>query len=542
MPVSRIPYSNFQSFSRLFSTYAGDFEAISSFFPGDFRDPRQRGQIALQVADHFQFRSELRDILAEQNAAFGASESSLRNVERLANPETVAVVTGQQLGLFSGPLYTLYKTVTAIQLASRLEQTTGRPAVPVFWLEGEDHDFAEVASASVYHSTGIQQVQYGLEDDSHLSSNSPVGRIRLNDSIGETIDALEALLPPTEFRLDVIERVRKSYRPNATFLQSFVSLMGDLFKDHGLVFVTGDDPRLKRIAAPLFRKEIRDFKKSAALLKRASGKLEDVYHVQARSEPPNLFLLTPDGRKSLTLEGSGFGLKGSEATYSEEALLSLVDEQPEMFSPNVVLRPIYQDTILPTAAYVAGPGEIAYFSQFKTIYEWAGIPMPIIYPRASVTLLESKTRRILERFNVSIPDFETPIDKMFHSIVVNAMDVDAESIFERAGQHIHDAVNTVGPAIEAVDHSLGKSAESTRVALMKEWNRLKDRVLKAEKRRHEQTHTQLSNAQGSLFPGGALQERVVSPLYFMNKYGPELIDRLMNEIELDTSSHQVLSL
>jgi len=296
MTVSRHPFSQYRSFSRLFATYTGEFGPLSSFFAGDYRDPRQRGQIAVQVADHYTARTELEAILTDQNNAFGAGDATRDNISRLAQQDAVAVVTGQQLGLFLGPLYTIYKTITAVQLAKRLERDTGRPAVPVFWLEGEDHDLDEVSSTAVYGGNGIERIAYAATGMNGTVPPVPVGRIAFDASISEVVSCLETLLPPTEFRDAILGRVRESYTPGATFMQAFTRLMGSIFGNQGLVFVSGDDRRLKHLAAPLFRKEIREYTKSESLLKRTSSKLADAYHVQVQSEPTNLFLMTGEGR------------------------------------------------------------------------------------------------------------------------------------------------------------------------------------------------------------------------------------------------------
>jgi len=542
MATDRFPYSKFKAFSRFFTTYTGEYDRVASYFVGDYRDPRQRGQIALQVADQFEFRKELSEVLLEQNQSFRSGEASIQNIERLSGTEAVAVVTGQQLGLFSGPLYTLYKAITAIQLAKRIEQDTGRPAIPVFWLEGEDHDVEEVSSTSVFSGNEVQRIRYASSNDLSDSVPVSVGRIEFDGGITESIASLEKHLPPTDFRDALLRQVREAYKPGATFLDSFARLMVHFFKDEGLVFVSGDDVRLKRIARPIFQKELKEHAKSAKLLSNISKKLSDGYHAQVRSEPTNLFLNNGYGRRSLVADRNGFHLKGTDQRFELAELLDMLENHPEYFSPNVVLRPLFQDTVLPTAAYVAGPSEVAYLAQFKPIYEWAGVPMPIVYPRASITLVEPKIRKALEKYDTPVPAFEEQLDKMFHSFVVDAMEVDADAIFERAGRHIHDAVNTVGPAIEAVDQSMRQAGEATRTALMKEWNRLRDRVVKAEKRRHDQTRAKLTKTQSHLFPDGGLQERLISPLYFMNKYGADLVERLLKEVDLDTTEHQVLNL
>lgn len=542
MATERISFSDISSFSRLFSTYTAEFSPLASFFAGDYRDPRQRGQISRQVADKYSFRNELVEVLTEQNTGFGVSTQTLANIERLSDHTAVAVVTGQQLGLFGGPLYTLLKTITTIQLARRLESEAGRPVVPVFWLEGEDHDIAEAASSYVLEGNERRRLEYSGKGASSQAAPHPVGRLKFDKSISRLADQLEEWLPPTDFRADLMEAVRGSYLPGKTFMESFAGLMIRLFSEYGLVFISGDDPRLKRGGIPLFRKEIREPLRSAELLNGTSSRLEDGYHVQIRTQPCNLFLLTDSGRRSLQLNGDRFTLKGGQEEYSEADLLSMLEETPEVFSPNVVLRPLLQDTILPTAAYVAGPGEIAYFAQLRPLYEWANIPMPIIYPRASVTLVEPRIGKILDRHESPISVFEQPLDKLFHEMVLGTMEIDPDQIFNQAGRHLHEAVDSVKPVIELVDSSLEKAGEATRAALLKEWGRFRDRVIKAEKKRHDVLRNQLDKAKSTLFPDGVIQERQISPLYFLNKFGMDLVDRLVDEIELDTSSHQVIRL
>ena len=542
MPPPRLPYSEFKSFSRLFKAYAGEFDTLAVYFPGDFRDPRQRGQVARQVADQFKHRDKLVAALIKQADLYDADEATRKNIEKLREPDAVAVVTGQQLGLFGGPLYTLLKTITAIQLTIRLGKDKGRPVVPVFWLEGEDHDLAEVASAYVLNRNEVESVTYSGATQSQKTVPQAVGRVMFDSSITERIDEFAALLTPSEFHDELMDLVRSAYREGETFLSAFARLLSQLFKGTGIVFVNGDDPELKELAKPLFRKELKEYEKSARLLSGASRKLEENYHVQVQSRPTSIFLHTHEGRHAVRPDESNDGFTCGSKSYTLDELLLLLDSAPELFSPNVVLRPIMQDLILPTAAYIAGPSEIAYFAQYRSLYEWAGVPMPIVYPRASITVLEPKIQRALNKLESSISDFEGSLDQMFRSNAVESMDIDADAIFSRASQHIHDAVNTVSPAIESVDQSLVKVAEATRTTLLKDWDKLRNRVIKAEKRRHDETHEQMRRVKTNLFPRGNMQERTISPLYFANKYGLDFVTRLLHEIQLDTTEHQVILL
>ncbi len=540
--LRRLPFAELPGFPALFQTYCTDYDALAPFFAGDFRQPAARADAARRAADHPRDRATLVEVLLDQNARWGMDAATRAHIEALRRPEAVAVVTGQQVGLLTGPLYTPYKTLTALQLAHRLGQETGRPVVPVFWLEGEDHDFDEVAAVRLLRNNELVTVRYAAPEVPADGNAGPVGRLVLTDAIEEVLDAVEAALPPTDFRDAVMAPVRDAYRPGVTLLDAFARLMRAFFPEAGLVFVSPDDARLKRLAAPLFRREIEDHAGSLARLEAVSARLAERYHAQVLPRATNLFLLDGGRRYAVDAEGAAFRLRGTDRVFTRDALRARLDADPACFSPNVVLRPLMQDTLLPTAAYVAGPGEVSYFAQFKPLYEWAGLPMPVVYPRASVTLVEPKVKKVLERHPVDLPDLADEPDRLFRRVVLDEAGVDIEAAFREAARHLHTAVNQVKPVAEQVDRSLGKAAEATRATLMKEFDRLKERVIKAEKRHHDTLRDQLHKARVNLFPDGKLQERVLSPLYFMNKYSPALLARLHDDLSLDTTEHQVVEL
>ncbi len=536
----RVPFSALRPFSALFRQYCTDYTAVADFYAGDFRQPAARRDVAARVAAHPRDRDALADILLDQNAAWGLDDRTRRHIEALRDPESVAVVTGQQVGLLAGPLYTPYKTITALQLAHRLGEETGRPVVPVFWLEGEDHDFAEVSTAWLPRGNDLFPLRYDGHRMPETGNLGPVGRLAFTEQIEAVLATLDESLPPTDFKAALMERVRAAYRPGVTFRDAFARLMRACFPDAGLVFLSPDDARLKTLCKPLFRREIETFDAARPGFDAVTERLAARYHAQVHARPTNLFLLEAGQRYAVDAEDGRFRLRGTGHLLDRDALLGRLERHPQCFSPNVILRPLMQDTLLPTAAYVAGPGEVAYFAQFKPMYAWAGVPMPIIYPRASATLVEPRIRKVLETRGYTVPDLEEDPEKLFHRLVLERTDVDIDGTFAEATRHLHTAVNTLKPVVAQVDRSLVKAAEATRAALMKEVERFKERLVKAEKRHHEQWRDQLQKAHAGLFPGGKLQERTVSPLYFLNKYDLDLFARLQDHLSLDTTAHQVL--
>lgn len=537
--VDRLPFSQL-GFSRLFIDYCSQQEDIAPYYSGDFRNTAQFQLATQRVLKQPRNREILADVLIDQNTRWGLSEASRANIEHLRNPESVAVITGQQLGLFLSPLFIPYKTLTTILLAKKLTRELKRPVVPVFWLAGEDHDFEEVADI---HLPGDDQpLDFRYMPDPDKRSAGPVGRMKLGASITTLLDDIEQALPPSEYKKDLLDFLRTCYRPGVNLQDAFAALINKLFEDAGLVLVSIDDERLKHLCKPLFRKDISDHASLTGPFTATSETLDKKYHNQVQFSPTNLFLMDDDARIPIDAEVHGFHFRGTAKHSDEDELLDLLEKQPERLSPNVILRPITQDLLFPTIAYVAGPGETSYYAQCKPVYEWAGIPMPLIYPRASITLLEPSIAKILDRYDIPLGSYKEQYQKLFRSFVIENMDIDLDAFFDTAVGQIEASIETVrGPAVD-IDPTLEKTAGALQHTLQKELIRFKERIIKAQKRKQQIDQNRLRKARHHLYPHGVLQERSVSPLYFLNKYGLDFFKTLMNDVSLDTTSHQVIRL
>ncbi len=539
--VRRCSPADLGAFPDLFVDYCTEYDAVADFYPGDWREEDTRKTAAERAAARPVDRDAVADVLADQNAEWGGGGAAQRNVEALRDPEAVAVVTGQQVGLFTGPLYTIYKTITTLQLAEEWAEQTGRTVVPVFWVEGEDHDFEEIATVHLLRRNEEVPLSYepGVTDNP-----GAVGRLPLTDAITDVLGRLDDMLPDSDFKPAVMERVRAAYRPGTPLEDAFAHLFRSLFADEGLVFMNPDDERLKGLTRPLFRREIEDPETPAARIDATSQALRGQgYHAQVHARPTNLFWLADDARYAIDLGDDGqFVLRGTDRSFSREELLDRLDAEPARFSPNVVLRPLMQDHLLPTATYVAGPGEVSYFAQYGDVYDWAELDMPLIHPRASVSLVEGKVQKVLDKYDLGVCDFRDDLDALFQDVVVDTMNVDVDAVFQDATTDLHKALNALKPEVEAVDGSLGAAAEATRAALVEEMNDLKQKVVRAEKRQRDEVRAQLEKAHANLRPNGSLQERTINVLYYLNKYSLDLLDDLRNTLHTDTSAHQIVEL
>lgn len=541
-PAARIRFADLERFSRLFQTYCENYPDLAEFFSGDFRDSSDLSRAAERAATHSRDRKTLVAALHRQNAEWGAKEQTSRNIDRLLDPESVAVVTGQQVGLLTGPLYTVLKTITAIQVARELEASTGRPCIPVFWLEGEDHDVAEATSVSIPTDDGPVGHTYTPPGAGDGLNAGPVGRLRLDARFAEFAREVGEALPDTEFREGILKAIADSYEEGKTLVCGFARFLRTLFPDEGLVFLSPDDADLKALVAPLFRRELEDYEGSFASIGDATERIARNYSTQINPKPGNLFFLSDQGRVRLEPENGAYHLRGLDVTHSVDDVLEKLAEDATRFSANVALRPLAQDTLLPTAVYVAGPGEVAYFAQLKGLYEWAGMPMPIIYPRVSATFVEKRIRRVLDKYDVDVTRLSGDVNQVVRDVVLANVEVDVDAAFADAEREIGDAMERLRPLVEKIDASLGKTVEATRAGLVKQIEGLKGRTIRSARRQQDQIAEAIQRASNHLFPAGNLQERMASPLYLMAKYGPDLPLRWISELSSETTEHQVVEI
>lgn len=530
--------------SRLFVDYVTDYSKVQQFYNGNVQDPDDWRRLLKAVSERVLDRSAISQILSRQNRDYHCGVRTLANIDLLLDDNTVAVVTGQQVGLCTGPMYTIYKAITAVKLAAKL--TVDYPDhkfVPVFWLAGEDHDFEEVSSFSVYNAAGeLASFDYTIEGKDHTANFGAVGEIEFDASIENLWKSVQEALLPTEFRPKVLELFRTAYQQGMTFNKAFVHLMNVLFEDSGLIFLTSNDADLKKLLLPVFQKELASTPRSCQLVIDQSALLERQYHAQVKPRSINLFLFHEKGRYSIEPHPSGYALKGTRQHYSQTEMNALLLEKPELFSPNVVLRPLCQDVLLPTIAYVGGPAELAYFGQYKTLYKEFALPQPMIYPRASVTIVEDKVEKVLERFSLEPLQFLGDVELLKQSVAEEISDLKAEEFFTSASNTAKESLSQLRPALQSIDPTLLPALENTLGKIQTHLDVLKEKTIAAQKRQHEVSLRQIDKVALNLFPNGTFQERQINVLYFLNKYGLEFLRWLFTEVHIDKFKHQLLKI
>jgi bacillithiol synthase len=527
-------------FTRLYLDYLQNSPKLAEFFVGPYRDPASYAAVMESIARRQPDRATLVSVLEEQNA--GAGPRTQEHIESLRSGSTFAVVTGQQVGLFGGPLYTVLKSLTTVKLAAWLkERFPSVDVVPVFWVEGEDHDFAEVHGTNVPNAEGVvTRLEYLPGGEIPERNLGAVGEIVFDASLEATYAALAAALQPTEFTPGVLAALRAHYRPGATFGSAFVGWMRELLPDSGLVFLSANDPRLKRILSPMFQQEVRTFPQSSQLVISQSAALEHEYHAQIKAKSLNLFMFHKGGRYLIEPREADFSLKGTRHFIPPDELRRIAAESPELLSTNVVLRPLAQDTVLPTIAYVGGPSEIAYHAQLGPVYDHFGVTRPVVYPRASASFVEQRLQRAMEKYELRLQEFFGDVNRISARVLESISEVKLDALFADTGNQIRAALEALKFGLREVDPTLLGTHENTAQRIDGSLNVLKEKAVAAQKRRNEVAIRQIEKAVNGLLPNGGLQERELNVVYFLNKYGPGFMSKLVRDLDITEGKHQVI--
>lgn len=532
------------SFSPLFLDYLAHSSNLQSFYNGNFRSEADWRKVIQSVTGRQIDRSAIAQILTDQNKNFHCGVRTLANIDLLMNDNTLAVVTGQQVGLFTGPLYTIYKTLTTLKLVEKLNNQFPENAfIPVFWLEGEDHDYEEVNSVTLLNQANdVVRHVYSLPERTVEKNLGAVGQLAFDESIETLFQSIDQSLLRTEFSTKVTELFRTAYQKGMTFNRAFVHLMNVLLEDSGLIFLDPHDTGIKRLLAPLFQRELAETPKFCQLVVDQSAEIEKQYHAQVKPKSLNLFFFHHGGRYLLEPRPDGYSLKGTRQHLTKEHIQTAVTETPELFSPNVVLRPICQDWLLPTVSYVAGPSEVAYFAQLKTLYQEVNIPQPIIYPRASATIVEEKVEKVLTRFSLEPLEFFRDVEIVKEKVSAQISDVNLDELFGGTLTSLEETLDSMQIGFQKIDPTLLGALDNTKRKILGSVEGLREKAVAARLRQHEVSLRQLEKTANHIFPNGNFQERELNVLHFLNKYGMEFLRWLYGEISIETFKHQIIKL
>ena len=499
----RLPHT-----SKLFRDFVEDFSKVKSFYP---HSPELKSIVS--VAKKLSFpadrRRKVADILRQQNVIFGSGEETGKNLRRFENG-AVAVVSGQQVGLFGGPAYSFYKALSAIRAAQELT-SAGIEAVPVFWMATEDHDVDEVRHTTWFHDGQLRRLELPkLADDAQ-----PVGRIPLGDEVAQLVRDAEPDLGQT-----FGEILRESYTPVATYSSAFAHLFARIFEDFGLILLDPLDDRLHRVAAPILHRALAERDElNELLLKRGQGLEHAGYTAQVNVTARSTVLFSLCGGQRQVISASNGNFISGQKSAPRDAWLREIETEPQCFSPNAIFRPVVQDYLLPTVAYFGGPAEIAYYAQSQVLYEKLLGRMPVILPRADFTLVDPKAIRILKKYGLQAEDAwqgKQLLLKRMHATKVPkklAREFDSNlRQLEKSLRRLHKAIAKVDPTIQG---TIARAEKRIRYQIEK----LRQKTGAALDRRDKQVQQHADFLESLLYPQKGLQSRDLCFLPFLARWG-----------------------
>jgi bacillithiol biosynthesis cysteine-adding enzyme BshC len=525
MKTQCIPHSRLPGTSALFADYLDNFDRLKDFYRHDPSDPESIREAAAQADIPLERRRAIVSALRKINA-------DSPSLDLLAQPGTVAIVSGQQVGLFGGPCYTLYKALTAIKLARQLTDH-GIPAVPIFWLATEDHDLAETDHCWLF---GPDRLPKRVSAKVRGLTGQPVGSLIL-DSV--PLEELKATLDGLPYADEVIERVEGAYLPGRSMGEAFRVLLNGLLGDRGLLFLDPMDPAIREIAAPFL---LDAFQKAdvlgEAILARDAALKAGGYHSQVLFEPQSSLFLRLEGGRRLAL-------RRHEGAYFHETRryeLAELAADPAALSPNALLRPVMQDYLLPTAAYIGGPAEIAYFAQSEVLYSGLLGRMPVALPRAGFTLLDQRAFKMLDRFDLTLLDCLQPENLLRERIAAKLLPANLKGLFDTASASVLESTERLRTALDSFDPTLAAAMQKSAAKMQYQIDKNRGKAAREALRREQRAADGAARLSGLLYPERHLQERLYSFLPFLAENGFDLIETLYENTYRGCPDHLMLTL
>ncbi|MBI2874071.1 MAG: bacillithiol biosynthesis cysteine-adding enzyme BshC [Firmicutes bacterium] len=560
--------------NQLVEAYLYDFERVASLYRYDphhlssFRERYER------LRSRSFPREAVAETLAAYNRSLGCGEATLAKIRLLCRPETAVVITGQQAGILTGPLYTIYKAVTAVLLAARLTEELNAPVVPVFWIAAEDHDYDEVdrlefplvrtgeerGESRGKVSGEVREQDRGLGRgegqarikklslDARPAGKPSVGRIPVPESAGDLLASLEAATPPSPFKGRILASLEAATAASANLADWFGRILLGLLGEEGLVVANSLDPVFRRLEAGLFRRALTGTSEVQAALGSARQRLEaSRMSIQVEKEPKesHLFIYISGDRLPLvSLEDSCFAVRGNEEgkRWRLEELCAMVEQSPGHFSPNVVLRPMTQEILFPSLAYVAGPGEISYYACFADLYPVFGLEMPVIYPRAGVTLVEPEPAARLSRYRVDLTEVQQSLELRLARELGARDPVGLGDLFRSCRKELEEAYRPVLGLLSGIDPGTASLGQRNLGLVLKQVEKLERGASQILRRNNRDLLDDFDLMGLHLLPRGELQERVFNLIPYCFRWGDDLPRRLARLPLIDGPDHKVVYL
>ncbi len=509
-----LSYDQTNYFSNIVVDYINADQKLQPFY----KYPVSIEGIKQSIDPRRSFSQQRETLVQELNRQYDGIPQSAKlsaNIQSLLQPNTFTITTAHQPNIFTGPLYFIYKLLHVIKIADELnKQLNGYHFVPVYYMGSEDADLDELGSITV------DGVQYNWQ----TRQTGAVGRMKVDKPFISLIDAMYGQLGVLPYGDEIIQLFKKIYTIGKTIQQATLELVNHLFGEYGLVILIPDSASLKKLFQPVIEKELKD-RFSHKAVTATLTELEKHYKVQAEGRPLNLFYLLDDKRERIELRGTKYEVRSLELSFTEEEILKELNEHPERFSPNVILRGAFQETILPNVAFIGGGGELAYWLELKNVFKAANIPYPVLVMRNSFLIVERRYEQIIYNLGLQLEDMFHPEYELMNKIVANRTGDKVRLNGEL--QKVEDLYKEIMEIASHVDTTLQEHVTALKTKAVNRLCELEKKILRAEKRKYQTELHQIQKIKSVLFPHNSLQERVENISIFYAKYGKEFIDMLL---------------
>ena len=481
------------------------------------------------------------EILVRQNQSFDAPPAAIAVAESLAKTNAVCAFTGQQAGLFGGPLYTVFKAMTLLGWAEKLQTILNRPVIPIFWIASDDHDFEEVRWTSFPDlENQVQRLTLSVDG---LPERMPVSRITLGERIKDVLNAMSASQLKTEFTPLVEAALAQDYAPAHTMSESFGRWLARLLGPLGLVMFDPSDPAAKSLLKPLFRQELEGHQETLAALSEMNQRIGEAGYEQQVAHPADHTHLFYDqvGRHALRAEDDGtLRIDGEESPQAVPVWVKRLEADPSVFSPGVLLRPVAQSRLFPVVSVVCGPSEIAYWAQSRALFDRFETPMPVVLPRSRATIVEAKNRKAAEALGHKVSKFFGDIEALINEHFERSFPSDLVQDFDQERRDFDERIGRLKARVVEFEPTLDKTIDVDAGRIGATWDHLKKKVFQAHKRKGDEIRTRFYKLAAHLYPEGRPQERVFGIPYYLNKYGFDFMATVKEQLKIGTPDHQII--
>ncbi len=536
--TERLDLNSISGLQELSKDYILNFDKVRDFYARDYRDPRVLIAHDASAGTDLERRGKVESVLARQNRDFSGDESVMESIREFGKGART-VVTGQQIGLFCGPMYTIYKAATAVALAERLTEESGSKYVPIFWMECEDHDVLEIGHLHVLGRAHELVALTAFETPGRRTT----GSYAVDDRVSKLLDELKEIYGDSGNIDTSAGLLERSYEPGSSLSGSFARLMAALFRGKGLILVDPRDRELKRIGVPVYRGAVSRWQEMNQKMLEVSSALEKSGYepqIEVKEEELPFFLIEDDVRVRLFWKDGQY-VREDGGMLSQSELESFAEEEPDRLSMNVALRPILEQYVFCTDTYVAGPGEISYFAQIAPLYRIAELDMPVLFPRAQFTIVEPVVRRALERLRLEVSDFTREGRDLKTSLLKEMGLLPGLAVTEEAKTRLQELLNWLDRELVSREPEMRGPVDTCRKKTAYQFQKLEEKLKALSGKKHEDIVRYLKTARNHLFPYGAPQERVISACHYLLEFGTDIVEEIISGINPFDFSHRIIN-